>query len=293
MVWSLRERRGKRSGIMKKFPSQIEAHYFRSQLFEEILERLKASGIAPGQIGRKDISAVDEFHVRGAQVSKELAELAEIRNSRVLDIGCGIGGPARMLADEYGCEVTGIDLSEEFVRTATRLSELVGLGGKTHFVQGDATSLPFSDQSFDVVWTQHVQMNIEDKMKFYAEIRRVLASDGVFLYYDIFKNGDGEINYPVPWANNPEISFLFDTQEFESIIETLGFSKMASQDQTDSGIIFFENLLGKIRESGPPNIGLNLLMGDSTKTKLTHLLQGLKEGKLVLQSGVCRPVNAI
>lgn len=271
---------------MKEFTSSTEKHYYRSNLFEEIVSRLEEQGIDLNQVKREDIAGVDEFHVRGAQVSKELAESVEIENTRLLDVGCGIGGPARMLADEYGCQVTGIDLSQEFIRTATNLSELVGLSDKTKFVCGDATELPFEDKSFDVVWTQHVQMNVADKKKFYAEISRVLTDKGIFLYYDIFKKGSNEVSYPMPWASEPEISFLVPPTEMENMLSDLKFKNLQSVDQTDHGIFFFEKFLAKIDRLGPPKLGLNVLMGASTKTKISNLLNGLKEGNLILQSGV-------
>ena len=136
---------------MKEFPTKTEGHYYQANSYKEIVSRLETLGIDLDHVKRKDIAGVDEFHVRGAQVSKELAETVEIRNSNLLDVGCGIGGPCRMLADEYGCNVTGIDLSDEYAKTATKLSELVGLSSKTNFIYGDATNLPFKDKTFDVV----------------------------------------------------------------------------------------------------------------------------------------------
>ena len=203
-----------------------------------------------------------------------------------MDVGCGIGGPCRMLADEFGCQVTGIDLSEEFIRTATKLSDLVGLSDHTTFVCGDATDLPFKDQSFDAVWTQHVQMNVKDKVKFYSEIYRALKDGGTFIYYDIFKKNGEEVNYPMPWANEPAISFLVEMSGTQDILNELGLSQVQVTDETDNGIVFFENLVGKIQKSGPPKLGLNVLMGDTTKSKIINLLNGLKAGKLMLQSGV-------
>ena len=270
-----------------------ERHYHREDLIEEIIRHLKAQKIDLDHVTREDIAGVDEFHVRGAEVSKELAETIELRNSKILDVGCGIGGPCRMLADEYGCEVTGIDISKEFIRTATRLSELVGLSSKTSFIHGDATSLPFADQTFDVVWTQHVQMNIKDKLKFYAEIRRVLRTNGIFLYYDIFKKGLERISYPVPWANAPDLSFLARPDEITNMLYNLDFAEIELRDQTIEGIMFFEHFIARMEKSGPPKLGLNLLMGSSTKTKIINLLHGLKEGKIMLQSGVYKRIKSM
>ena len=145
----------------------IEAHYYREDLYSQIIIGLTQLGVDLNQVTRTDLAPVDEFHVRGAEVSRELANNANLHNTKLLDVGCGIGGPCRMLADEFNCQTTGIDLSEVYVNTATQLSKLVGFESKTQFVQGDATQLPFPDGSFEVVWTQHVQMNIENKKKFY------------------------------------------------------------------------------------------------------------------------------
>ena len=191
-----------------------------------------------------------------------------------------------MLADRFNCDVTGIDLSEEFIKTATQLSKLVGMADRTRFIQGDAIDLPFENKSFDVVWTQHVQMNVNDKSKFYSEIDRVLTANGIFIYYDIFKKGDQEVDYPMPWADKAEISFLGQVSKMEAILEQLGLKKKQTLDQTNNGIMFFENLLKKIMQYGPPKLGLNVLMGSTTKDKITNLLSGLKEEKLMLQSGV-------
>jgi ubiquinone/menaquinone biosynthesis C-methylase UbiE len=171
----------------------IENHYLDEKLYENIIVGLQEQNIALDEVRRSDISGVDEFHIQGRKVSKELANSIDLRGASVLDVGCGLGGPCRMLADEYNCQTTGIDLSNEYIKTAIKLSKLVNLSHKTTFIQGDATDLLFENNTFDVVWTQHVQMNIPDKKKLYLEINRVLKTGGYFLFYDIFKKGDEKI----------------------------------------------------------------------------------------------------
>jgi len=266
--------------------THIKNHYSKAQLFEEIIERLMMQGINLNKISRSDLSGVDEFHVRGAEVSREIAKEINLDENRVLDVGCGIGGPALMLADEFNCNVTGIDMSHEFILTARKLSELVGLRDKTQFLQGDALELPFENGSFEVAWTQHVQMNVSDKTGFYSEIARVLTDNGRFIYYDIFRKNSSDLDFPVPWANDPSISFLGTIQNMETILKNLGLTKVQTTDQTDNAIEFFSGMFERNNKSGPKRLGLDILMGDSTPEKFGNLLKGLKENKIVLQSGV-------
>lgn len=273
---------------MDNLNQNLEKHYLKEELYEDIITRLKEQDIDLNNVKRSDIAGADEFHVRGAAVSQELANSVDLKGTSVLDVGCGLGGPCRMLAAEYNCHATGIDLSNEYIRTANKLSKLVNLDHKTTFVQGDATSLPFDDKSFDVVWTQHVQMNIPDKKRFYSEISRVLKAGGYFLYYEILRKGDGEINYPMPWAGSPDLSFLFKEVQMDKYLKESGLTKEQSTDQSQAGIEFFNVLVAKLKEYGPPKMGLNVLMGETTKPKLMNLLNHLKSGELELKSGVCK-----
>jgi SAM-dependent methyltransferase len=264
----------------------IENQYHTAGLYEDILNRLGEQEIELSNVSRRDIADVDEFHVRGAEVSHELASRIRLDNSKVLDVGCGIGGPSRMLADDYNCQVTGIDLSHEYIRTAKGLSELVGLQDKTEYIWSNALDLPFDNGSFDVVWTQHVQMNIRHKLKFYSEIERVLSEQGTLIYYDIFKTDSGEVNFPVPWADYPSASFLGTTENMDDILERLCFKNLLTSDETDKGTRFLDDLFKNLKKNGPSKLGLNVLMGPSTKEKLMNILLGLKEGQIVLQSGI-------
>jgi ubiquinone/menaquinone biosynthesis C-methylase UbiE len=271
---------------MEEMNTLVENQYHLSGLYEDIVKRLGEQEIQVDKVSRKHLAGVDEFHVRGAEVSQELASEVKLENTMVLDVGCGIGGPSRMLADDYNCRVTGIDLSHEFIRTARALSQLVGLGSKTKFIQASALDLPFEDRSFDVAWTQHVQMNIREKREFYSEIERVLTSRGTFIYYDIFRKNWDEVDYPMPWADDPSVSFLETTSKMDKMLQELCFEKVLISDQTNRGMEFLEGLFENLKKNGPSKLGLNVLMGSSTKEKLINLLKGLKEGKLELQSGI-------
>lgn len=275
---------------MEALHTLIENHYHTPGLLESITKRLEEQEIDMDNVYRGHISGVDEFHVRGAEVSRELANEAGLLGSSVLDVGCGIGGPARMLAAEYCCEVTGIDLSHEYIRTAKGLSELVGLQDRTEYLQSNALDLPFKKETFDVVWTQHVQMNIRNKSRFYSEIERVLRSRGWFIYYDILSTGYGNVSYPVPWASDASVSFLSSGEDMNQMLEKVGFERILTNDQTKKGIQFLRSLFNKLKINGPPSLGLNVLMGSSTKQKLLNILRGLEEEKIILQSGIYKKV---
>jgi ubiquinone/menaquinone biosynthesis C-methylase UbiE len=268
-----------------EFQSPVEEHYYRKDLYSVILTQLKELGITA--VTRKDIAGVDEFHIRGAAVSAELAKEAGFTaNTSVLDVGCGLGGPCRLLADEYGCNVTGIDITEAFIRAAIQLTELVHLEQKAKFLQADALQLPFEDNYFDAAWTQHVQMNIEDKERFYSEIYRVLKPGGRFIYYDIFSKNGEPIHFPVPWADDASISFLISPVQLEQLLTPLGFKKIQTKDQIAAGMQFFTELFDKMSKGETPAISLPLIIGATTKEKFQTLYRNFKEDKLVLQSGM-------
>lgn len=267
----------------------VEQHYSRSRVFESILAALEKTGIEKNNISRKDLAGADEFHVRGLEVTRELAAHAGLRKDmQVLDVGCGIGGPCRLLADEYHCMATGIDITPEYIRTATLLSTLTGLQDRTHFMVADARQLPFEDNSFDIVWTQHVQMNIGDKPAFYSEIYRVLKPGGKFIYYDILSMNNGPIHFPVPWADEPSLSHLITPGDLHKLLAATGLRPVETTDQTAKGILFLETILTRIKNQGAPSVSLQLLIGDSLAEKLGNVHTNLKGKKIVLESGICQ-----
>ena len=273
--------------------SLIEDYYTQGDIYERIISLLQRSGIDISNVTRKDIAGIDEFHIRGQAITRELAEAAELQQGmRVLDVGCGIGGPCRYLADEYGCMATGIDITASYIETAKKLSQLTGLQQGTQFVQGSATDLPFPSNSFDVVWTQHVQMNIAGKQLFYSEMTRVLATSGRLAYYDVFSTGSDPVYYPVPWAHNTSLSHLITTGELKKILSGLGLKQQSITDQTAKSIAFYEKLFDRVRKEGPAALGTHLMMGETALEKLQNLLRNLSEKKIVVESGIWKKDEA-
>lgn len=265
----------------------VQNHYARGEIVESILRALRVMGKDLAKLTPADLAPVDAFHIRGRAATVELAKLASLEPGlRVLDVGCGLGGSARYLAAEYHCRVTGVDLTQEYVDAANALAEIVGLKDSVEFRQSSALEMPFADGSFDVVWTEHVQMNIADKRAFYAETARVLAPRGRLVFHDIFQGEGGALHFPVPWAEDDSINFLAAPDEARRILEALGFSILHWEDQSGESLAWFEAANRKAKPSGPAPLGLQLLMGKTAKTKFENIIRNLREKRFVVVKAV-------
>lgn len=273
----------------KQIQQSVESHYSRGEILGSIRRALREAGKDLDRLTPADLAAVDQFHIRGREATIELANRASLQpGRRVLDVGCGLGGSARYLATEWQCHVTGIDLTGEYIEAAKVLAQLVGLGDVTTFQQSSALDMPFAAGSFDVVWTEHVQMNIADKRAFYAEIARVLTPGGCLLFHDIFRGDGGPLHYPVPWAEESSISFLATPEEVREILEGLGFSILDWEDKSRHSQVWFTAAVERLKVAGPLPLGLHLLMGSNTAVKLANNLRNLEERRFVVIQAVAR-----
>jgi ubiquinone/menaquinone biosynthesis C-methylase UbiE len=268
---------------MENVRADVEKHYGRGEILNSILHALRDAGKDLTQLTPPDLAPVDEFHIRGREATIELANRVSLQPGlHALDVGCGLGGSARYLASEHGCYVTGIDLTKEYVEVATALADLVGLKNRVEFQQSSALSMPFDNNSFDLAWTEHVQMNIADKRAFYGEIARVLKPGGRLLFHDIFQGDGGPPHYPVPWAETSEISFLATPETVRGVLNTLGFKLLSWENKSQHSLEWFAATLERIKQSGPPLLGLHLLMGVTVKAKFENVLRNLQEGRIVV-----------
>jgi SAM-dependent methyltransferase len=264
----------------------IEQHYSRSGLIERILAALRDAGFDLGALSYTDLAPLDQFHTRGREATAELARLADLGSGmRVLDVGSGIGGPARLLAAEFGCHVAGIDLSAEFSETAARLTELVGLSDRVEFRPASALDLPFEDAAFDAVWTQHVSMNIAQKDRMYAEITRVLKPRGGVAIYDVAAGPNGPIHFPVPWATGAGTSFLLAPAEMRQKLEVAGLEVVHWQDGTAEATEWFRRALDR-RVPSPPPLGLHLLMGPEWPAMVANQARNLAENRVSMVKAI-------
>ena len=262
--------------------NDIEDHYSHSSLLASIKKGLEKQGKSATNITLDDIAPIDEFHIGGRQASIDFFEQLNFDSSmNVLDLGCGLGGPARFVAQQFGCSVTGIDLTTDYIDAGNQLSEWAGLESKVKLTQGSALDLPFQAGSFDVIYMMHVGMNIREKERLAKEAFRVLKPRGVFGIYDVMRIGKGDILYPVPWATTEKTSALEKPEEYQTYLGAAGFSSLSLRERGTFAQDFFEQMARKMDNiEGPPPLGLHLLMGSNAKEKASNVLSMITEGLL-------------
>ena len=260
--------------------SRIEDHY-RAGAPKRVMDALESAGNGGDSQPESGSSSsphlgpeekpIDQMHLGGADVVRSLAHLVELEiGSQVLDVGCGVGGPARLLATEFGCTVTGVDLTGASCRAARSLSDHLRLSGRTHFAKADATVLPFADDAFEVAWSQHVNMNIANKTAFFAEISRILAPEGRLALHEICAGESGPPHYPAPWADDASMSHLMKADELRECVRSAGLRELQWRDETESAIEWCRSAV-----KAPGGTG-----------RLSTLLRNLEEGRVGVRMGV-------
>ncbi len=254
-------------------------------MLQTILETLAATGVDPNHLSTDDLAPVDEFHTGGRAATMEFAdEMGVVAGMRLLDIGSGIGGPSRYFAGHRGCFVTGIDLSTEFCETAKELSSRTGLADRTEYRQASGVSLPFGDATFDGAYMLHVGMNIFAKADVFREAARVLKPGAVFGIFDVMREADGDLTFPVPWATTPEMSFVETPATYAELLRAAGFEIEKQRSRRDFSLAFFAKMraaMATAAASGnPPALGLPILMGPSAPVKIGNLIGMIERGLL-------------
>ncbi len=268
----------------------LHDHYHQPNLTDRILAALRKAGVNTEKLTRDDLDQLDEFHIRGRAATVELAALAALSADHVvLDLGCGVGGPARFLAAEYGCRVTGLDLVAAYCDAATELTCLVGLADRVDFRQGDMREMPFDDNSFDRIWSQHTIMNIPDKAAFAAEVRRVLRPGGKAVFYEVCAGNGEPVHLPVAWAGTPEHSYLVAPSEFQEVMAAAGLREEMWEDVTGAALAWADGMqasLGNKPADARSRPGLGLLMGPAAVQKGKNLLRSLREERITIVRGI-------
>ena len=271
---------------MQDQQASVREHYANDNLEARILAGLTASGKDIERLEPDDLAPVDEFHTRGRPATVDLARLLCVTQSDVvLDLGSGLGGPARYLARTFGCAVSGVDLTPDFVATAIALSRRVGMAEAVTFRVGSALAIPFPDATFDVVWSQNVAMNIADRARLYHEVRRVLKPGGRYGFTDVVA-GQGEAPlYPQPWASHAGQSHLLSADATRAAIAAAGLMVTALDDQTGDALALA--IARRQRDAkGPSLLGSHLMLGPAWPEISANIVRNFQEGRLGYVQGV-------
>jgi SAM-dependent methyltransferase len=271
----------------ERLESGVQAHYANAGLLDRMIAALAEMGEDPDSPSPEAVARLDQMHVRGGAATEELHDLLRIEpDHSVLDVGCGIAGPARALARRIGCPVTGLDLTADFCAAGRELNFLLGLEDLVEIVEGSALDMPFEDESFDIAVTQHAAMNIEDKTTLYREVARVLELGGRFGLYDIMAGPGGAARYPAPWASEAAYSFLETPDQIRSRIEAAGLRLVSWEDVTPKALAWMadqkaEREARAARGEKESPAGAALLMGKAAPEKLKNMARNLHETRIV------------
>jgi ubiquinone/menaquinone biosynthesis C-methylase UbiE len=270
---------------------QVARHYTHGSLQQTILDALKEMGKDPERFSAMDLSTGDEFHLGWLPATIRLAKnLGLAPDKHVLDVGSGIGGPARYFAEAHKCRVTGIDLTEEFVDVAAELTRRCGLSDLVSFRQASALDLPFEDSIFDAATLIHVGMNIADKARLFANVRRVLKPSALFGVYDVMRVGEGDLPYPMPWAQTPETSFVETPETYRRLLTSAGFKIENEDNWREFVLALAREMREKAEKSGMPPLGPQVLMGPGFRERLGNLMATLERGTIAPVQMVARAV---
>jgi SAM-dependent methyltransferase len=259
----------------------VATHYDTGAMLDRIRAGLKQAGADPERPSPEDLKPVDEFHTGGLEATEALlGPLGIAPETRVLDIGSGIGGTARFVAARYGASVTGIDLTPAFVETAERLSAMCGLSEATAFRVGSAYALPLEDASVDLATMFHVGMNLDDKGQLFREVARVLAPGGRFALFDIMLRSDEAHDFPVPWASVAEGSFVETPEVYRQAARRAGLTLEAERDRHGYAAAYFQKVTAAMEKNGPPPVGLQLIMGPEAPIRYGNVVRATIDGKI-------------
>ena len=269
--------------------NSISDHWATGDVFSRIVDAMKAAGIDPETVTVEQLAPVDHFHARGFPATIELADTLPIRaGQRLVDIGCGIGGPARYMAQRFGCRVDGVDITAPFVDAGNKLTALVGMQDAVTIEHGDGQELPYANQTFDGGYTQHVTMNVPDRSAFFSEAFRVLKPGAFFALTEHGLGELGDPHHPLPWSEDGSGAYLMRPADTVAMLEQSGFSDI---QVTDTGEKYLQGDLRAIElaEKGEaPAFGVHILLGKLAPQIVRNAARNIQEGRTHPVQIICR-----
>jgi ubiquinone/menaquinone biosynthesis C-methylase UbiE len=261
----------------------VANHYSRGNLLQRLNAALADDGVDPSRPQIDTLAPYDQFHGRGLEATQEIADMLKVAPAdHLLDVGSGIGGPARYIAHRFGCRVTGIDLTEEFCEAARHLTGLLGMESRVSFELGDALAMPFADAAFDGAYSMNVSMNIADKAGLYREIQRVLKPGAWLMLSELAKGPGAALDYPTPWAATASTSFLATPDETRAGLEAAGFEVIQMRETSEAVKAYGERSRAMVERGGkPPHRAVQLIHGEIAPTAMRNSSRGVTEGRIV------------
>jgi len=267
----------------------IARHWGKADVSALILSALEKAGKSLDALTIDDLAPVDHFHARGFPATVDLADSLPVKaHHHVLDIGCGIGGPARYFASRFRCKVTGIDITPAFVEAARKLTTLLAMEKEVTIDEGDAQSLPYGDGAFDGAYTQHVTMNIADRARFFGEVFRVLKPGAFFGLTEHGLGSTGDPYFPLPWSEDGSGAHMIPPEQTRDLLETAGFDELQVEDSGEKYLAAYMRVLELAAQDALPPLGIHLLLGDNALEKVRNSARSIEEGRTHPVQVICR-----
>jgi SAM-dependent methyltransferase len=267
----------------------IADHWATGDVYARIVAALKQTSKPLDALTVQDLAPVDHFHARGLPATVELGDRLPIQaHHHILDIGCGLGGPARYFAHRFQCKVSGIDITKPFVEAANKLTHLLGMEDRVTIDYGNGHQLPYADEIFDGAYTQHVTMNVADRPQFFAEAYRVLKPGAFFALTEHGLGPTGQPHYPLPWSEDGRGAYLVAPAETRALLVAAGFVDIVVEDTGAKYLAAYQQALEMAAQGALPPLGIHLLMGETALQKTRNAARNIEEGRTHPVQVVCR-----
>jgi SAM-dependent methyltransferase len=267
----------------------IAEHWARGDVYGLIVSTLEKMSKPLDALTLEDLAPVDHFHARGFPATVELADRLPVQSGQhILDIGCGLGGPARYIATRFRCKVSGVDITQPFVEAANKLTALLRMQDRVTIEHGDGQRLPYANAVFDGAYTQHVTMNVADRPRFFAEAYRVLKPLAFFALTEHGLGPKGDPHYPLPWSADGSGAYLVKPSETRAFLEAAGFENIVIEDTGTKYVAGYKAAIDKAEKGALPPLGIHLLMGETALQKTRNAARNIEEGRTHPIMLICR-----
>ncbi|MDC1375490.1 methyltransferase domain-containing protein [bacterium] len=271
-----------------KSKEEVEAFWTRGDIHSRIHSAMTKANLIDKKLEIEELFPIDQYHARGIAATIDLGKRMPIKKHQcILDIGCGLGGPARYYAKEFECIITGIDITPSFVEIGNEFNKITSMSNKVELKVGDGEILDFKSEIFDGAYSQHVTMNVSDRKKFFSEAFRVLKKGSFFAFTEHGLGKEGNPIFPLPWANTEKMSFLLPPEKTISLLKEIGFSNIEIIETGDKYISGYKKLTNPLPKKENPILGIHVIGGESMKERSINSMKSINENRTLPFEVVC------